>query len=80
MRKITKEDKKAYNKYVEKYNQETASANAGAPFLIIGFGIGAYYTQDIVNGYIAIFFIAMAGLVALGMAMRGIGSDNHLKH
>ena len=61
MKKLTNEQRKRYNQYVENKNQELAAANAIKPFLIIFMLILAFF----IGGKIAIGLIGLALIISI---------------
>lgn len=84
MRKITKEERKLYNKHVEQHNEQLAGSRSAAGvlafvFVLIG-GFIAYNTKEPFFHYIAwgCFFLALVfGLIS---KYAGKGSDDFHNH
>jgi hypothetical protein len=74
MKKLTKQQRKLYNKYVEQKNNELSVARAISPILIIGLLVGAFYT----DGYISIGLVIFAAIIGIA-SMFNPSSDieNH---
>lgn len=65
MEKITKEQRKRYNNYVEQKNIQNAQAAGALPLVLIGLLGFAYVSNEYVSGKLALAFIVIACLIAI---------------
>ena len=74
MKKLTKEQRKLYNRYVKRKNNELSVARALSPVLIIGLLVGAFYS----DGYISIALVIFAAIIgAASMFNPSSDIENH---
>jgi hypothetical protein len=87
MRKLTKEDRKAYNRYVEHKNEETAKIKTAAPLLaFVSVLIGGFIVMNVNPNdqffiKVGMGFFVLAGLFLLIGNLAGSGNNNEImKH
>jgi hypothetical protein len=86
MKKLTKEDRKAYNRYVEHKNEENAKIKTAAPLLAFVFVLLGGFTVMNVNPNDQFFikvgmgFFILAGLFLLIGKFAGSTDNNEFKH
>ncbi len=79
MKKITKEQRKRYNQYVDEKNIDNATASGGTPFILLILLVLAYFSNEYVSGKIALGFIGCALVVAI-ISQSGSKKSNIERH
>jgi len=75
MKKITSEQRKRYNEYVDQHNIDDAKASGATPMVLFSLLAGAYFSNEYISGKLALAFIGIALIVAIMSQSRNNKSN-----